>query len=137
MEALGNPSISPGPMGGGHAFRIPKTSVCRWQVQRQYTFVRSPEIHFNASGFFVKIFDCLFVFVFVCFWSSFSFFFFFFFFFFASKTTLKITVYEPVELHIIVYFSRLSRDKSIKSVCYLKSISRCILCTKQSCIVCK
>ena len=29
MEALGSPSISRAPMGGGHAFRIPKTSVCR------------------------------------------------------------------------------------------------------------
>ena len=28
--------------GGGHAFRIPTTSVCRWQVQRQYTVVRLP-----------------------------------------------------------------------------------------------
>ena len=73
MEALGSPSISRVPMGGrrrgaawgggGHAFRIPKTSVCRWQVQRQYTFVRLPEIHFTASGLFLKIFDYLCIFV--------------------------------------------------------------------------
>ena len=29
MEALGSPSISRAPMGGGNAFRKPKTSVCR------------------------------------------------------------------------------------------------------------
>ena len=106
MEALGSPSILRAPMGGGHSFRIPKTSVCRWQVQRQCTFVRLPEIYFTASGFFLQIFDCLCVFVFVYFWSCFSF-------FFASlhimksrkkkKKTLKITtIYEPVEKHILV-----------------------------------
>ena len=58
MEALGSPSISQAPTGKGHAFRIPKTSECRWQVQ-QYTFMRLTEIHFTASGFFLKIFDCL------------------------------------------------------------------------------
>ena len=42
MEALGSPSILRAPMGGDHAFRIPKTSVCRWQVQRQYTIIRLP-----------------------------------------------------------------------------------------------
>ena len=46
MEALGSPSISRAPMGGGHAFQIPKTSVCRWQVQRQYTIVRLPVSNF-------------------------------------------------------------------------------------------
>ena len=88
-------------MGMGHAFRIPKTSVCRWQVQRQYTFVRLPEIHFTASGFFLKIFTvCAFC---LCFFLVFLFVF-----FFEStcyhdyekqeKTTLKITtIYEPVE----------------------------------------
>ena len=34
MEAFGSPSISRAPMGGVRAFRIPKTSVCGWQVQR-------------------------------------------------------------------------------------------------------
>ena len=58
MEALGSTSISQAPMGGGHAFRIPKTSVCR-----QYTIVRLP----------------------------------------VSK-----------------FFLRLSREKSVKSMCYLK-----------------
>ena len=33
--------------------------------------------HFTASGFFLKIFDCLCIFVFVSFWSCFSFFYFF------------------------------------------------------------
>ena len=47
MEALGSPSISQAQMGGGHAFRIPKTSVCRWQVQLQYTI-----IHLPVSKFF-------------------------------------------------------------------------------------
>ena len=61
MEALGSPSIWRDPMGGGHAFQIPKTSVCRLQVQRPYTFV---------------IFDCLCIFVFVSFWFCFSFLFF-------------------------------------------------------------
>ena len=75
MEVLGSPSISRAPMGGGHDFRIPKTSVCRWQVQKQYTLVRLTEIHFTASGFFLKIFNCLCIFVFVSFWSCFSFFF--------------------------------------------------------------
>ena len=42
MEALGSPSISRAPMGGENAFRIQKTSVCRWQVQRQYTIIRLP-----------------------------------------------------------------------------------------------
>ena len=36
MEALGGQSISRASMGGGHAFRLPKTSVCRWQVRRHY-----------------------------------------------------------------------------------------------------
>ena len=31
MEALGSPSISRAPMGGSYAFRVPKTSVSRWQ----------------------------------------------------------------------------------------------------------
>ena len=41
MEAVGSPFISQAPMGGGHVFQIPKTSVCKWQVQ-QYTIVRLP-----------------------------------------------------------------------------------------------
>ena len=48
MEALGSPYISRAPTGEGHAFRIPRTSVCRWQVQRQYTTVRLPEIQFTT-----------------------------------------------------------------------------------------
>ena len=63
-------------MGGDRAFRIPRISVCRLQVQRQYTIVRLPEIYFTASGFVLKIFEqvCAFLFVF---------FFFFFFVFFC------------------------------------------------------
>ena len=71
IEVLGSPSISWAPMGGDHALRLPKTGVCRWQVQRQYTIVRLPEIHYTASGFFLKIFDRLCVFVLVSFWSFF------------------------------------------------------------------
>ena len=41
------------------------------------TLVHLPEIHFTASGFFLKIFDCLCIFVFIYFWSYFFFFFFF------------------------------------------------------------
>ena len=80
MEALGSPSISRASMGGDHAFRMPKTSVCRWQVQRQYTFVRLPEIHVTAYGFFLKIFDCAFLSLFLFGLVFISFFFFFFFF---------------------------------------------------------
>ena len=100
MEALGSPSLLRAPMGGGHAFRILKTSVCRWKVQRQYTFVLLQETHFTASEFFLKIFDCVCVFVFVSFWSCFSF-------CFCESTyyekqggggEIKITtIYEPVE----------------------------------------
>ena len=75
MEALSSPSISRAPMGGGHDFRIPKTIACRWQVQRQYTIVRLPEIHFTPSGFFLKIFDHLCVFC-LCLFLAFFFFFF-------------------------------------------------------------
>ena len=118
MEALGSPSISWAPMGGGHAFRIPKTSVCRWQVQRQYTSVPLREIHF------VRFCLCFFLFLF--------FFLYFFFFFFASlhnmksrkKTTLQITTtYEPVENNTLLCrsFYRLSREKSVKSMSYLNS----------------
>ena len=67
MGALGSPSISRAPMGGGYAFRILITSKCRWQVQRQYAFVRLPEIHFTTSGFFLKFFNRLCVFSFFLF----------------------------------------------------------------------
>ena len=50
MEALGSPSISWAPMDGDHAIRMPKTSVCPGQVQRQYTIVRLP-----VSKFFLRL----------------------------------------------------------------------------------
>ena len=64
MEAafLDSPSVLRAPMCAGHAFRIPKTSVYRWQVQRQYTVVRIPEIRFTASGFYFCL--CFFFFLF-------------------------------------------------------------------------
>ena len=124
MEALGSPSISQAPVGGGHAFRIPKTSVCRWQVQRQYTLVRLPEIHFTVSGLFLKNFDCLCVFVFVSFWSCFSF-------SFASlhimKSRKNIKNKNNNNLQtgrtntlLCRSFYRLSRKTSVKSICYLE-----------------
>ena len=122
-EALDSPSVSRVPMGGGHAFRIPKTSVCWWQVQRKYTIVRIPEIHFIASGFFLKFFDRLCVFVFVTFWS----FFFFFFFFFLLLFMCEFTHYEKHlqtgrinALLCLSFFFRLSHKNSVKSMCYLK-----------------
>ena len=146
MEALGSPSISRVPMGGGHAFRIPKTNVCQWQVQRQYTIVHYREVHFTASGFFLKIFYRLCVFVFVSFW---SFFFFFFFFFFASLNFMKCrkknqhknnnnlqtgrtnTLLCRSCFSFVFFFFWLSRKKSVKSMCYLKSTSKGTLCTKR------
>ena len=77
MEALGSPSISLAPTSRVHAFRIPKSSVCQWQVQQQYTIVCLPEIYYTASGFFLKIFNHLCLFVFVTFWSCFFFLFLF------------------------------------------------------------
>ena len=78
-EALGSPSISRDPMGGGHAFRTPKTSVYRWQVQRQYTFVCCFRI-FLKRILTIRAFLFLF---------RFFFFFFFFFFFLASLHIMK------------------------------------------------
>ena len=52
-----------------------------------------PEIHFTASGFFLKHFDRLCVFVFVSFW----YFFFFFFFFFLQKNKQK----KPIKITTI------------------------------------
>ena len=63
MEALGSPFISRAPMGRGPCFPVYAGSLY---------IVRLPEIHFTASGFFLKIFDRLCVFVFVSFWSFFA-----------------------------------------------------------------
>ena len=62
MKALGSPSISRAPMGGDHAFRILKTSVCMTDTTTIY---------------------------------------------YCSLTCVDV-------------FLRLSREKSVKSVCYLK-----------------
>ena len=121
MEALGSPSISRDPMGRGPCF--PKTSVCRfWHNDIHYRSL--PEIHFTASGFFLKTFDCLCVFVFVSFWS----------FFFLRAYTLwkagkkKQKHKNDNNLHdlqtgrtntlLCRSFFRLSREKSIQSMCY-------------------
>ena len=64
MEALGSPSISAGPDGRGHAFR---KLVCAGNRHNDIHYRSLPEIHFTASGFFLKTFDRLCVFVFVSF----------------------------------------------------------------------
>ena len=68
MEALGSPSISQAPMGGGHAFR---KLVYAGNRHNDIHYLSLPEIQFTASGFFLKTFDCLCVIVFVSFWSFF------------------------------------------------------------------
>ena len=68
MEALGSPSISRAPMGGGHAFR---KLVYAGNRHNGIHYRSLPVIHFTASGFFLKTFDCLCVIVFVSFWSFF------------------------------------------------------------------
>ena len=111
MEALGSPSISRAPMGGGHAFRIPKTIVCRRQVQRQYIIVHLTELQFTASGFFPQDFLSVppYNFVSFSFWSFFLFFFFFFFFFlfffsiFASLHVMKNREKKNIKVTIIIY----------------------------------
>ena len=104
MKALSSPPFSRAPMGGDHAFRIPKTN----------------EIFFTALGFFLKSFDlCAFFFFILSYFFIFFFFFFLFFFFFffvcvfvsywscfcesthyekKKKNNIKITtIYKPVE----------------------------------------
>ena len=86
-----------------------------------YTIRSLPEIHFTVSGFFLKTFDRLFVFVFVSFWS---------FFFFLRVFTLwkaekknkqKKKKKKRWNKHIILSkFFRLSRVKSVQSMCYQK-----------------
>ena len=101
MEALGSPSISRAPMGGGHAFR---KLLYVGNRHNDIHYRSLPEIHFTASGFFLKTFDRLCVFVFVSF---------FFFLVFCESThyekkkkkkkkkNIKITtiymIYKPVE----------------------------------------
>ena len=82
MEALGSPSISRAPMGGDHAFR---KLVYAGNRHNDIHYRSLLEIHFTPSGFFLKTFDRLCVFVFV----SFFFCFFFFFFFFLSLHIMK------------------------------------------------
>ena len=76
MEALDSPSILQAPMGRGHAFR---KLVYASKRHNEIHYHSLPEMHFTASGFFLKTFDCLCIFAFVSFWSFFFFFFFFFF----------------------------------------------------------
>ena len=64
METLGSPSISRAPMGVGHAFR---KLVYAGNRYNDIHYRSLPEIHFTASGFSLKTFDCLCVFVFVSF----------------------------------------------------------------------
>ena len=83
-----------------------------------YTIRSLPEIHFTVSGFFLKTFDRLFVFVFVSFCS-----------FFCESTHYekqkkkkkKKKKKKRWNKHIILSkFFRLSREKSVKSMCYQK-----------------
>ena len=69
MEASGSPSISRASMGGGHAFR---KLVYAGNRHNDIHYRSLPEIHFTASGFFLKTFDRLCVFVFVSFRSFFA-----------------------------------------------------------------
>ena len=102
MEALGSPSISRAPKGGGHAFRIPKTIVCRRQVQRQYIIVHLTELQFTASGFFPQDFLSFPPYNFVSF-SFWSFFLFFFFFFFCESTRYEKQRKKNIKVTIIIY----------------------------------
>ena len=82
MEALGSPSISRAPMGGGRAFRIPRTSVCRCQVKRYYRSLTWNQFYcfriFPKDFWpFVRFCHCFFL----------VFFFFFFFSFFFCEST--------------------------------------------------
>ena len=71
MEALGSPSISRAPMGGGggHAFR---KLVYAGNKHNDIHYRSLPETHFTGSGFFLRTFDRLCVFVFVSLWSFFA-----------------------------------------------------------------
>ena len=112
--------------------------------KRQYTFVRLPEIHFTASGFLLKIFDCLSVFVFVSFCSCFS----FFFFFFASLHILKSRKKRNIKINnnlrtgrtntlLCRSFYRLSREKSVKSMLSKNLHQSVPYALNESCLVCK
>ena len=70
MEALGSPSISRARWARAMLSEYRKLVY----ADDRYTFMRLPEIHFTASGFFSKDFWLLVrFFVFVSFWSCFSF----------------------------------------------------------------
>ena len=99
--------------GGGHAFR---KLVYAGNRHNDINYRSLPEIHFTASGLFLKTFDRLCVFVFFSFWS-----------FFESthyeklkKITTIYMIYKPVEQIIVSKFFRLSREKSVQSMCYQK-----------------
>ena len=99
-----------------------------------------PEIHFTTSGFFLKIFDLLSVFVFVSF-CSFFFFFFFFLRIYIMKSRKKKTHKNNNNLHDLqtgrtnTLLCRSFSDYHVKraySLCVIKkSTSKCTLCTKR------
>ena len=120
MEALGSPSISRAPMGGDHAFR---KLVYAGNRHNDIHYRSLLEIHFTPSGFFLKTFDRLCVFVFV------SFFLFFFFFFESThyekrkKKQHKNNNLDDLQTGrtntlIVSKVFRLSREKSVQSMCY-------------------
>ena len=70
MEALGSPTISRARWAGA---MLSENRKLRYAGNRynDIHYRSLPEIHFTASGFFLKTFDCLCLFVFVSFWSFF------------------------------------------------------------------
>ena len=72
MEALGSPSISWAPIGGGHAFR---KLVYAGNRHNDIHYCLLPEIHFTASGFFLKTWDHLCAFLSLFLFGPFFFFF--------------------------------------------------------------
>ena len=104
-----------------------------------------PEIHFTASGFFLKTFDCLCVFVFVSFWS-------FFFFFFCESTHYEKQKKQQHKNNnnlndlqtgrTNTLLSRSSSDyhvkESAKSMCYQKNLHQSVPYTQnESCLAYK
>ena len=127
MEALGSPSISRAPMGGVHAFR---KLVYAGNVYNDIHYRLLPEIHFTASGFFLKTFDRLCFFFGLSFCESTH--------YEMQKKNMKITkiymIYKPVEqTHCCVdVFFRLSREKSVQPMCYQKICIKMYLMHKTS-----
>ena len=127
MEALDSPSILRAPMGGAMLSENRKL-VYAGNRHNDIQFRLLPEIHFRptASGFFLKTFDRLCVFVFVSF--------FFFFFFFASlhimksrkknKTSIKINLHDLQTGRTSTLLCRSFSDYHVKraySLCVIKN----------------